>query len=104
MTVRLPIARLISLSLFALTLAAPIAARADERDHCRNMIERDEHKLQYAIYNHGRESMEADISRQNLNEARQRCWDEFHVWWNGRDGQWHNVNDWEDYDRSHRMD
>jgi len=85
----------------AAAMAFPLAARADERDHCRNMIDRDEQRLQWAIYNHGHDSLEADISRRNLNEARQRCWDDYHVWWNGRDGTWHDVNDWEDYDRRH---
>lgn len=87
--------------LLASVVALPLAARADERDHCRNMVERDEQRVQWAIYNHGQDSLETQISRQRLNEARQRCWDEVHVWWNGRDNSWHDVNDWQDYDRHH---
>ena len=103
MTISLPhlLARILTALVLAILLIAPNVARADERDHCRNMIHRDQEKLEWAVSNHGRGSMEADISRQNLNEARQRCWDEFHVWWNDRDASWHDVNDWDDYDRHH---
>ena len=93
--------RLASGLALAAAIAFPLAARADERDHCRNTIDRDEQRVQWAIFNHGHDSLEAQISRDRLNEARQRCWDEFHVWWNGRDSSWHEVNDWEDYDRRH---
>lgn len=103
MTFPLPhlVGRILTALVLAALLAAPTAARADERDHCRNMIHRDQQRLEWAVANHGRNSMEADISRQNLNEARQRCWDEVHAWWNDRDGSWREVNDWDDYDRHH---
>ena len=101
MTKPFTLVRLFPALVLAGLVALPLAARADERDHCRNMIDRDEQRLQWAIYNHGHDSMEADISRRNLNEARQRCWESYHAWWNARDNSWHDVNDWDDYDRHH---
>ena len=86
------------LSLFPM---AP-ASYADDRDKCRQKIEKQEAKLDNAVRKHGERSRQADKERSALNSERERCWNTYHSWWNGREGQWHNDRDWDrDHDRDH---
>jgi hypothetical protein len=75
-------------------LAAP-QARADERDKCRHAIEKAEARLDEAIQHHGERSHEAEDRRRDLNAERQRCWERYHQWWNGREHRWETEQNWE---------
>ena len=105
MTSRLLGARLAPRFLLAAALGCavfvPLAAQADERDHCRNMIARDEHRVEWAVYSYGRFSYQADVARHRLNDAREECWNVNHAWWDDSDRAWHEEHDWDDhrYDR-----
>jgi hypothetical protein len=91
------------LSLFA---AAPAYAK-DDREKCRQKIEKTESKLDDAVRKHGERSHQADDQRRTLNNEREKCWNTYHSWWNGRDRQWHNDRDWDrdhDRDRDHDHD
>ncbi len=75
-------------------LAAP-QARADDRDKCRHAIEKAEARLDEAIQHHGERSHEAEDRRRDLNAERQRCWERYHQWWNGREHRWETEQNWE---------
>jgi hypothetical protein len=30
-----------------------------------------------------------------LNAERQRCWDAYHQWWNGKDHRWETEHSWD---------
>jgi hypothetical protein len=75
-------------------VAAP-QARADDRDKCRHAIEKAEARLDDAIHHHGERSHEAEDRRRDLNAERQRCWDRYHQWWNGREHRWETEQNWE---------
>lgn len=100
MTVRISRARFVPALAFALALggaiALPVAAQADERDHCRNEIARDEHRLEWAVYSYGRLSYQADVARHRLDDAREDCWRVLHVWWDDRGARWREEHDWDD--------
>lgn len=97
-------------------LASVPRANADDRDHdrdrerakCQERVEKAEHKLDEAIRKHGEYSHQASDRRRDLNEQRERCWGEFHSYWNGHDHEWHNEHDWDrddhDRDRDHDRD
>ena len=73
-------------------------ARAEDRAQCQRNIEQAEAKLDQAIRKHGEYSKQANNWRENLNVVRERCWNEHHAWWDGREHQWHTERDW---DRGH---
>lgn len=75
-------------------LAAP-QARADDRDKCRHAIEKAEARLDEAIQHRGERSHEAEDRRRDLNAERQRCWERYHQWWNGREHRWETEQNWE---------
>ena len=95
-----------ALSTFLLLGGLP-AARADERHEqheCRERMEKAETKLEKEIRKHGRRSRQADKRRADLNAARERCWNQYHRWYSGRDHNWHNDRDWDrddDHDHDH---
>jgi hypothetical protein len=101
MTLRVLGARLAPKILFAAALGCtfltPLAAQADERDHCRNEIARDEHKLDWAYYQYGRYSYQYSKAYQRLQDAREECWNVNHAWWDDRGRSWHEEHDWTDY-------
>ena len=82
-----------ALLLFA---AAPLL-HADAKDRCRHAIEKAEARLDRAIQNHGEHSRAAEDRRRDLNAERERCWNAYHQWWNGREHRWETEHNWEDH-------
>ena len=81
-------------ALFLFVAAAP-PARADDHSKCQHAIEKAEANLDKAIHDHGEHSPQADGRRRDLNAERQRCWDQYHGWWNGKDHRWETEHNWE---------
>src|SRR5208282_5268541 len=79
---------------FLLLVATP-SIHADERDKCRHAIEKAEARLDRAIHNHGEHSHQAEDRRRDLNAERERCWGQYHQWWNGRDHRWETEHGWD---------
>jgi hypothetical protein len=77
-----------------LFVAAP-TLHADDRAKCQRAIEKAEGKLDKAIHDHGDHSREADDRRRDLNAERERCWNQYHQWWNGKDHRWETEHNWE---------
>lgn len=77
-----------------LFVAAP-SGFADARANCQHAIERAEAKLDKAIRDRGDRSREADARRRDLNAQREKCWNENHQWWNGREHRWEAEHNWE---------
>ncbi len=61
-------------------------------------IAKADHKLHEAEEHHGWNSKQADHARHELHEARQRCWNERHRWWDEDGHRWHSDRDWDDHD------
>jgi hypothetical protein len=93
---RLAVSAVMAMALSMATLLAVSQASADDHAKCQRQIERAESKLDQAIRKHGEHSRQADQRRRDLNSERERCWNTYHGWWNGRDHQWHTDRDWED--------
>ena len=51
--------------------------------------------LDKAIAHNGERSREAEDRRRDLNAERQRCWDEHHQWWNGKEHRWETEQNWD---------
>lgn len=81
--------------MFTLFIGVAMPLRADERAECQKRIEKTEAKLEKAVHKHGERSRQAENQRRALNEERERCWNRYHSWYNGRDHQWHNEHDWD---------
>src|ERR1700733_11454319 len=64
-------------------VAAP-QAHADDRSKCQHAVEKAEARLDRAVQKNGEHSHDAEDRRRDLNAERQRCWDQYHQWWNGR--------------------
>ena len=75
-------------------VAATPQAHADDRSHCQHAVEKAEANLDKAIHDHGDHSHEADDRRRDLNAERQRCWDAYHQWWNGKEHRWETERTW----------
>ncbi len=82
--------------------AAP-KAHAESPEECQHRIQHADHELHEAIERHGRDSREAADKRQRLHEARERCWQENHRWWDEDEHRWHDQQDYNDrdHDRDH---
>jgi hypothetical protein len=80
-----------------LVLTGTPPLRAD-RDDCQRRIAHADHKLHEAIEHHGYQSRQADRSRHELHEARERCWSASHRWWDEHERRWHTDRDWDDHD------
>jgi hypothetical protein len=80
--------------LLLLFAAAPVV-HADEKDKCRHAIEKAEARLDRAIHDKGEHSREADDRRRELNAERERCWGQYHQWWNGKDQRWETEHNWD---------
>jgi len=78
-----------------LSFAAAPSAHADDRGHCQRAIEKAESRLDHAIEHNGPRSREAEDRRRDLNVQRDRCWSEYHQWWNGREHRWETERNWE---------
>jgi hypothetical protein len=74
---------------------APRAYGDDHRDKCQHRIEKAEARYSQAVHDHGERSAEAAQRRHELNDERERCYQENHAWYNGQDKQWHNDRDWD---------
>lgn len=70
---------------------------ADDRTKCQHAVEKAEANLDKAIHDHGEHSHQADDRRRDLNTERQRCWDKYHQWWNGKDHRWETEHNWENH-------
>jgi hypothetical protein len=93
------IIRLATAAVFAVALtcsvAAPKAHADDGRAHCQRAIEKAESRLDHAIARNGEHSREAEDRRRDLNAQRQRCWEQYHGWWNGHDRRWETEQNWD---------
>ena len=78
-----------------------MAPRASADYNCQKRIAQADHKLHEAIEHHGYESKQADRWRRELHEARERCWNERHQWWDEHEHRWHKDRDWDDHDHDH---
>jgi hypothetical protein len=87
----------VALALTFFVVAPP--AQADDRSHCQHAVEKAESRLDHAIAHNGEHSREADDRRRELNAERQRCWDQYHQWWNGHEHRWETEQNWDRDDR-----
>ena len=81
-----------------LTLAGAPRALAYDDNSCQRRIIKADHKLHEAIEHHGAYSKQAEHARRDLREARERCWNERHRWWDEDGHRWHGDRDWDDHD------
>lgn len=81
---------------FLLFAGAP-GARADARE-CQERVAKADHRLHEAAGRHGWESRQAEHARHELREARERCWNRDHRWWDEDQRRWHTDRDWDDHD------
>jgi hypothetical protein len=81
-----------------LAFAGAPQASAESYDKCQQRIAKADHKLHEAIEHHGWESRQADHARHELREARERCWNESHRWWDEDGHRWRTDRDWDDHD------
>jgi hypothetical protein len=90
------------LSAFALSVALMFLAvpriHAEDYSHCQRRVAHADHELHEAIERHGRHSAQADHKRVELREARERCWNENHRWWDEDAHRWHTERDWDEHD------
>jgi len=93
------VAAVVAGALLMFVAAAP-RARADERSKCQHAIEKAEARLDRAIHHSGEHSREAEERRRDLNAERQRCWEQHHQWWNGKEHRWETERTW-DQDHDH---
>ena len=82
-------------ALSLLMFIATPRTHADDRDRCRHAIEKAEANLDRAVREHGEHSRQAEDRRRDLNAERQRCWDQYHQWWNGKDQRWEAEHSWD---------
>jgi len=76
------------------------SARANS-DDCQERTVHADHKLHEAIEQHGYDSKQAAHWRQELHEAREKCWNEYHKWWDPDQRRWHDQQDWDEHDHDH---
>jgi hypothetical protein len=84
-----------------LAFAGAPRASAENYDKCQRRIAKADHKLHEAAEHHGWNSRQADRARQELHEARERCWNQNHRWWDEDGHRWHSDRDWDDHDHDH---
>lgn len=76
--------------------AVPKANAADGDHHdCRERIEHAQARLDHAMNDDGPDSREARHARHELNEAREKCYNDEHGYWNTGDNSWHTQRDWQ---------
>jgi hypothetical protein len=81
-----------------LAFGAVPRASAEDYDACQRRVAKADHKLHEAAEHHGWNSRQADRARHDLREARERCWNERHRWWDEDGHRWHTDRDWDDHD------
>src|SRR5271166_1917030 len=69
-------------------------AHAESEEDCQKRVARADQLLHVAIEKNGPQSPDAERRRQELHEARERCWNEFHKWWDEDQHRWHDQHDW----------
>lgn len=84
-------------------VAAP-QAHADDRSRCQHAVEKAEARYDRAVQKDGEHSHEAEERRRDLNAERQRCWDQYHQWWNGREHRWETEQNWDNDHHDHDHD
>ena len=67
-------------------------------DDCQRRVARADHRLHEAIEHRGYQSEEAEHARHELQEARERCWNNDHRWWDEDQRNWRSDRDWDDND------
>lgn len=88
------VAAVIAGALLMFVAAAP-QARADDRSHCQHAVEKAEARLDKAVHDNGEHSREAQDRRHDLNAERQRCYEQYHQWWNGKEHRWETEQNWD---------
>jgi hypothetical protein len=73
-------------------------------DDCQHRIAKADHKLHEAAARHGWNSPQAERARHELREARERCWNRNHRWWDEEGHRWHTERDWDDHDHDRDRD
>ena len=91
-----------ALAAFLLFTSTPLL-RADDH-HCQRHVAQPDHKLDQAVARHGWQSRQAERARHDLREARERCWNSNHRWWDEHERRWHTERDWNDNDHDHDRD
>jgi hypothetical protein len=81
--------------------AAPRAHADDDRSRCQHAVEKAESRLDRTIEKHGEHSHEAEERRRDLNAERERCWNQYHQWWNARDHRWETEHNWDQDHHDH---
>lgn len=84
-----------------LAFAGAPRASAEDYGKCQRRIAKADHRLHEAVEHHGWNSRQADNARRDLHEARERCWNESHRWWDEDGHRWHSDRDWDDHDHDH---
>ena len=86
----------------ALSLFVAVApqARADDKSKCQHAVEKAEARFDRAVQQKGERSREAEDRRRDLNAERERCWGQYHRWWNGKEHRWETEHNW-DADHDH---
>jgi hypothetical protein len=77
----------------AMFIAVPLSY-AEDHAKCQHAIERAESKLDEAVRKHGERSHQAEERRKDLTAERERCWSQYHGWWDGHEKRWHEDRDW----------
>ena len=84
--------------LLAFVATPRASAHEDPYYKCQRRIAKEDYKLHEAIERHGWYSRQAEHHRHELREARERCWNEYHRWWDEDHHRWHSDRDWDDRD------
>ena len=85
-------------ALIALAGMLGLSGQVVRADDCQRRVEQADHRLHEAIEHRGYQSEEAEHARHELREARDRCWNENHRWWDADQKRWHTDRDWDDND------
>jgi len=86
------------LSALLLFVAVP-RLQADGRAKCQRNIERAEARLDNAVHRYGGNSRAAIDRWHELNAERERCFNLYHGWWDGRAHVWRDGREWDRYDQ-----
>lgn len=89
---------LVATTFFGMLAFAAPRASAEDYDSCQRRIAKADHKLHEAVEHHGWDSRQADHARHELHEARERCWNQRHRWWDEDGHRWHSDRDWDEHD------
>ena len=100
---RLAVAIMVAALGTAMLVAIPRSYADDDHAKCQRQIEKAESRLDQAISKHGEGSNQARERRRDLNAERERCYNQYHGWWDGHEKRWHDSRDW-DQDQDHHDD